>query len=87
MADYTSKIKDICDPLASIEVNIKESEMVQICLRRFVAEVQSVPDGYVHPGEDAVLFRFAVDAPGRGEPRGCVYKHAHRQQNVVHRGR
>ena len=33
MADYTSRIKDICDSLASIEVNIKESEMVQICLR------------------------------------------------------
>ena len=27
------KIKDICDSLASIEVNIEESEMVQICLR------------------------------------------------------
>ena len=32
MADYTSKIKDICDSLASVEVNIEESEMVQICL-------------------------------------------------------
>ena len=32
MADYTSKIKDICDCLASIEVNIEESEMVQFCL-------------------------------------------------------
>ena len=33
MADYTSKIKDICDSLASIDVNIKEGEMVQLCLR------------------------------------------------------
>ena len=32
VADYTSKIKDICDSLASIEVNIEESKMVQICL-------------------------------------------------------
>ena len=32
VADYTSKIKDIYDSLASIEVNIEESEMVQICL-------------------------------------------------------
>ena len=32
MADYTSKIKDICDSLASIEVNIEEREMVQIFL-------------------------------------------------------
>ena len=30
VADYTSKIKDICDSLASIEVNVEESEMVQI---------------------------------------------------------
>ena len=33
MADYTSKIKEISDSLASIEVNIEESEMVQVCLR------------------------------------------------------
>ena len=32
VADYTSKIKDICDSLASIDVNIEEGEMVQICL-------------------------------------------------------
>ena len=32
VADYTSRIKDICDSLASIEVNIEESEMVEICL-------------------------------------------------------
>ena len=32
VADYTSKIKDICDSLASIVVNIEEGEMVQICL-------------------------------------------------------
>ena len=33
VVDYTSNIKDICDSLASIEVNIEESEMVQVCLR------------------------------------------------------
>ena len=55
--------------------------------RRFGVEVRSVPNGCVYPGEYAVLFRLTVDAPGRGEPRGCVYKHAHRQQNVVHGGR
>ena len=32
VADYTSKIKDISDYLASIGVNIEEGEMVQICL-------------------------------------------------------
>ena len=34
VADYTSKIKDICDSLTSIDVNVKEGEMVQICLGR-----------------------------------------------------
>ena len=33
MVDYTSKIKVICDSLASIDVNVEEGEMVQICLR------------------------------------------------------
>ena len=32
VADYTSKIKDICDSLASIDVNVEKGEMVQICL-------------------------------------------------------
>ena len=32
VAEYTLKIKEICDSLASIDVNIEESEMVQICL-------------------------------------------------------
>ena len=32
VADYTSKIKDICDSLASIDVNIEEGEMVQVSL-------------------------------------------------------
>ena len=33
VADYTSKIKDIYYSLASINVNIEEGEMVQVCLR------------------------------------------------------
>ena len=32
VADYTSKIKDICDSLASIDVNIEDNEMVQVSL-------------------------------------------------------
>ena len=32
MADYTSKIKDICDSLTSVDVNVEEDEMVQVCL-------------------------------------------------------
>ena len=33
MAKYTSRIKEICDSLASIDVNVEEGKMVQICLR------------------------------------------------------
>ena len=33
VADYTSKIKDICDSLTSIDVNVEEGGMLQICLR------------------------------------------------------
>ena len=32
VADYTSKIKDISDSLASIDVDVKEDEMVQVSL-------------------------------------------------------
>ena len=32
MADYTSMIKEVCDFLASINVNVEEDEMVQGCL-------------------------------------------------------
>ena len=41
MADYTSKIKDICDSLASIDVNVKEGEMVQICLRGLASKFRA----------------------------------------------
>ena len=33
VAYYTPKTKDICDPLASIDVNLEEEKMVQACLR------------------------------------------------------
>ena len=32
VVDYTSRIKDICDSLASINVTVDEDEMVQVCL-------------------------------------------------------
>ena len=30
VADYTSKIKDIYESLASVDVNVKDDEMVQV---------------------------------------------------------
>ena len=32
MSDYTAKIKSICDSLGSININVDEEEMVQVCL-------------------------------------------------------
>ena len=32
VTDYTAKIKSICDSLGSINVNVDEDEMVQVCL-------------------------------------------------------
>ena len=32
MSDYTVKIRDLCDFLGAINVNIDDDEMVQICL-------------------------------------------------------
>ena len=32
VSDYTIKIKSICDSLGSINVNVDEDEMVQVCL-------------------------------------------------------
>ena len=39
MADYTLKIKAICDSLASIDVNVEEGEMVQICLEGLESKI------------------------------------------------
>jgi hypothetical protein len=38
VADYTLKINEICDSLASIDVNINENEKVQICLGGLVSK-------------------------------------------------
>ena len=32
VSDYTAKIKSICDSLDSININVNEDEMVQVCL-------------------------------------------------------
>ena len=42
MAYYTSKIKDIRDSLASVDVNVEEDEMVQICLRGLASKFGAV---------------------------------------------
>ena len=42
VADYTSRIKDICDCLASINVTIEEEEMVQVWLDGLVQKFGSL---------------------------------------------
>ena len=49
-------------------------------------EVRSIPNCCLHKGDYAVLLRPTVDAPCRGEPRGCVNEYARRQQNAVYGG-
>ena len=41
MADYTSKIKEICDSLASIDVTVNEDEIVQLCLGDLAQKIGS----------------------------------------------
>ena len=41
VAECTSKIKDVCDSLASIDVNVEEGEMVQICLGVLVSKFRA----------------------------------------------
>ena len=36
-ADYTSRIKDICDSLTSINMTVEEDKMVQVCLGGLVS--------------------------------------------------
>ena len=56
------KIKDIRDSFASIDVNIEESEMVQIYLGGLESKFGAFRTA-VYPGEYAVLLRLTVDAP------------------------
>ena len=41
VTDYTSKIKDIYDSLAYIDVNFQEGEMVQIGLRGLASKFEA----------------------------------------------
>ena len=41
VADYTTKIKEICNSLASVNVNVEEDEMVQVCLDGLVLEIST----------------------------------------------
>jgi hypothetical protein len=63
VADYTLKINQICDSLASIGVNIDESEKVQICLGGLALKFGAF--------RTAVCTReaFRRSLPSRGEPR------------------
>ena len=42
VSDYTAKIKSICDSLGSINVNIDEEEIVQVCLAGVMSIYQNL---------------------------------------------
>ena len=54
VADYTSKVKEICDSLASVNVNVEEDEMVQVSWWASV-KVGSVLNNGLHKGEYAFV--------------------------------
>ena len=87
VADYTSKRKDICDSLASIDVNVEEGEMVQICLGGPASKFKSFRIGVCTRENTPSFFRLTIDPHFRGEPRRCADEHARRHQDVVHGGR
>ena len=87
MADYTSKIKDICDSLASIEVNIEESEMVQVSLGSLAPKFRAFRTVVCTRENTSSFFDLQSILLVEENHAGCVYEHAHRQQNVVHRRR
>ena len=55
VTDYTSKIKDICDYLNSIDVKVEEGEMVQICLRGLASNFRAFRTG-ICTRENTLLF-------------------------------
>ena len=63
VSDYTAKIKSICDSLGSININIDDDEMVQICLGGLAPRFGAM--------RTAVLARekSPIDAIGRRKPR------------------
>ena len=42
IGSYTFKIKELCDSLGSINVNIDDDEMVQICLSGFAPRFNTI---------------------------------------------
>ena len=73
VTDYTTKIKEICDALESINVIVDKDKMVQICLGGL--EVRADPDNSLHKGEAIVVFRPAINAYCQGKPHRCIKKH------------
>ena len=44
--------------------------------RTISTKVRIIPDGGLHETEVSILFQFAIHAPCRGEPHGCVDEYA-----------
>ena len=74
VTDYTTKIKEICDALGSINVTMEEDEMVQICLGGLTQRYGKFRQRYA-PGRCHRLLRLAIDADGRRKPHEWVEDH------------
>ena len=77
MADYTSKIKDICDSLASIDVNVEEGEMVQICLGGLASKFKAFQTAVCTRENMPSFFDLQSMLLIEEKPRRCVDEHTH----------
>ena len=86
VTDYTTKIKEICDALGSINVTLDKDELVQTCLGGLAQRYGPISDSDLHPEEAIVFLRVAIDAGGPRKPREWVEDHSIKQPDVVHGG-
>ena len=70
VADYTTKIKEICDSLPSVNVNVKEDKMVQVFLGGLASKLGAFLNGGLHEGEYAFIFQATIDV-ARCQWRKC----------------
>ena len=74
ITNYTLKIKELCDSLGSINVNIDDDEMVQICLSVLTPWFNPYV-GNPHEGKPSLLFRSPIDVTGGRKPRSNEKQH------------
>ena len=84
VTDYTSKIKEICDLLGSINVPLDKDEMVYIYLGDRAKRYGIIWTSIYYIREVDVLFQATFSAPRIRKSCGCINEHLRQQQDVVH---